>query len=270
MVLLAVLLLAQPTAVRATRMFDARRGTIVQPGLVVVDGERIVQVAGAAPAGARTIDLGDATLLPGLMDAHTHLSFESGASWYRDALDLVFRWPAEQAQYAAEYARRAGESGFTTVRDLGSADFIDVGLKKAIDAGAVPGPRMIAAVHAVGSRGGHADLDPYHPTASRRWASGRGSATAPRRADRRCAGRSSTAPASSSWSRRGASSRLPIRSTTCSSRRPSSTPSSTRRTGGDARPRRTATATRRRRCSSARAWTPSSTARSSSPTRCRR
>ena len=163
MVLLALLLLAQPTAVRATRMFDARRGAIVQPGLVVVDGERIVQVGGAAPAGARTIDLGDATLLPGLMDAHTHLSFESGASWYRDALDLVFRWPAEQAQYAAEYARRTVESGFTTVRDLGSADFIDVGLKKAIDAGAVPGPRMIAAVHAVGSRGGHADLDPYPP-----------------------------------------------------------------------------------------------------------
>src|SRR6266851_1693334 len=136
MVLLALLLLAQPTAVRATRMFDARRGAIVQPGLVVVDGERIVQVGGAAPAGARTIDLGDATLLPGLMDAHTHLSFESGASWYRDALELVLRWPA---------------------------DFIDVGLKKAIDAGAVPGPRMIAAVHAVGSRGGHADLDPYPP-----------------------------------------------------------------------------------------------------------
>src|SRR5712691_754217 len=61
MVLLALLLLAQPTAVRATRMFDARRGAIVQPGLVVVDGERIVQVGGAAPAGARTIDLGNAT-----------------------------------------------------------------------------------------------------------------------------------------------------------------------------------------------------------------
>src|SRR5712692_3968380 len=163
MVLLALLLLAQPTAVRATRMFDARRGAIVQPGLVVVDGERIVQVGGAAPAGARTIDLGDATLLPGLMDAHTHLSFESGASWYRDALDLVLRWPAEQAQYAAEYARRTVEAGFTTVRDLGSADYVDVGLKKAIDAGAVPGPRMITAVHAVGSRGSHADNDPFPP-----------------------------------------------------------------------------------------------------------
>src|SRR2546428_2781108 len=163
MVLLAVLLLAPPPAVRATRMFDARRGVIVQPGLVVVDGERIVQAGGTAPAGARTIDLGDATLLPGLMDAHTHLTFESGPSWYRDSLDLVLRWPAEQAQYAAEYARRTVESGFTAVRDLGAGDFIDVGLKKAIDAGAVVGPRMITAVHPVGRRGGHADIDPYPP-----------------------------------------------------------------------------------------------------------
>ena len=75
MVLLALLLLAQPSALRATRMFDARKGAIVQPGLVVVQGERIVQVGGAVPVGARTIDLGDATLLPGLGDAHTHLTF---------------------------------------------------------------------------------------------------------------------------------------------------------------------------------------------------
>ncbi|MFL5312268.1 MAG: amidohydrolase family protein [Myxococcales bacterium] len=163
MVLLAVLLLAQPIALRAARMFDARRGAIVQPGLVVVEGERIVEVGRSAPPGAKTIDLGDATLLPGLMDAHTHLTFESGPSWYRDSFDVILRWPAEQAQYAAEYARRTLDSGFTAVRDLGASDFIDVGLKKAIDAGAVPGPRMITAVHAVGSRGGHADLDPYPP-----------------------------------------------------------------------------------------------------------
>jgi len=161
MVLLALFLLADPIAVRAARLFDARKGALEQPGLVVVDGERIVQVGGAAPAGAKTIDLGDATLLPGLMDAHTHLTVESGTSWYRDSLDQILRWPTEQAQYAAEHARRTLEAGFTAVRDLGAADFIDVGLKKAIDAGAVPGPRMVTAVHAVGSRGGHADIDPY-------------------------------------------------------------------------------------------------------------
>ncbi|HYV66243.1 MAG TPA: amidohydrolase family protein, partial [Myxococcales bacterium] len=161
MVLLALFLLAEPTAVRAARLFDARKGALVEPGLVVVEGERIVQVGGTAPGGAKTIDLGDATLLPGLMDAHTHLTVESGPSWYRDSLDQILRWPAEQAQYAAEYARRTLEAGFTAVRDLGASDFIDIGLKKAIDAGAVPGPRMVTAIHAVGSRGGHADLDPY-------------------------------------------------------------------------------------------------------------
>jgi len=163
MFLLAALLLANPVAVKAARLFDARKGAIVQPALVVVDGERITQVGGEPPAGAQLIDLGDATLLPGLMDAHTHLTFESGPSWYRDSMDLLLRWPAEQAQYGAEYARRTLEAGFTAARDLGSGDFLDVGLRNAIDKGHVPGPRMIIAVNAIGSRGGHADLDPYPP-----------------------------------------------------------------------------------------------------------
>ncbi|HZX94510.1 MAG TPA: amidohydrolase family protein, partial [Myxococcales bacterium] len=157
MFLLAALLLANPVAVKAARLFDARKGAIVQPALVVVDGERITQVGGEPPAGAQLIDLGDATLLPGLMDAHTHLTFESGPSWYRDSMDLLLRWPAEQAQYGAEYARRTLEAGFTAARDLGSGDFLDVGLRNAIDKGHVPGPRMIIAVNAIGSRGGHAD-----------------------------------------------------------------------------------------------------------------
>jgi imidazolonepropionase-like amidohydrolase len=166
MFLLAALissLLASPIVLESARMFDARRGTNVKPGLVVVDGDRIVQVGGRPPANARVIDLGDSTLLPGLMDAHTHLTFESGKSWYRDAMDALLRFPAEQAQYAAEYARRTLEAGFTTVRDLGSAEYIDVGLRNAIDEGAVPGPRMIISVHAIGSRGGHADNDAFPP-----------------------------------------------------------------------------------------------------------
>lgn len=169
MFLLAAILLANPVALHAARMFDARKGAVVQPGLVVVDGERIVQVGGPVPGGAQAIDLGDATLLPGLMDAHTHLTFESGPSWYRDTMDGLLRWPAEQAQYAAEYARRTVEAGFTAARDLGSSDFLDVGLRNAIDKGAVAGPRMVIAVNAIGSRGGHADLDPFPPEVVPTW-----------------------------------------------------------------------------------------------------
>src|SRR5207248_2401457 len=163
MFLIALVLLAQPVAVKAARMFDARSGALVRPGMVVVDGERIAQAGGDAPAGAQVIDLGDATLLPGLIDAHTHLTEESGASWYRDTMDHLLRWPAEQAQYAAEYARRTVEAGFTSVRDVGSYQYLDVGLQKAIENGSVPGPRMIVAVHYIGGRGGHADLDPFPP-----------------------------------------------------------------------------------------------------------
>ena len=159
MLLLALALLSQPIVLKAARMFDSRTGTLKSPGFVAVDGDRIVA---EAPPGAQVIDLGDATLLPGLMDAHTHVTFESNGFW-RDEMDGILRWPAEQAQYAAEYARRTLMAGFTSIRDLGSSDFLDLGLARAIESGAVPGPRMIFAVHAIGARGGHADNTPYPP-----------------------------------------------------------------------------------------------------------
>src|ERR1041384_5502869 len=161
MFLLALALPSQPIAVKAARLFDSRKGAIVQPGLVVTDGARISQIGGEPPAGAQVIDLGDATLLPGLIDAHTHLTFESSPSWYRDEMDMLLRWPAEQAQYAAEYARRTLDAGFTTVRDLGAPDDLDTGLRNAIDKGYVPGPRMITARYYIGARGGHNDFDPF-------------------------------------------------------------------------------------------------------------
>src|SRR5258708_1919520 len=139
MPLLLALLLA-PIALKAAHQFDARKGVLVSPGLVVVDGEKIAQVGGDVPLGAEVIDLGDATLLPGLMDAHTHLTGETGSSWYRDEMDGLLRYPAEQAQYGAVYARRTLEGGFTTVRDLGASDFLDVALRNAIEQGAVIGP----------------------------------------------------------------------------------------------------------------------------------
>ena len=161
MFLIAALLFANPIAVKAARMFDARKGVVVQPALVVVEGDRIAQVGGRPPSGAQVIDLGDATLLPGLMDAHTHLTFESGPNWYRDSMDLLLRWPAEQAQYAAEYARRTLLAGFTTVRNVGAGDYRRRRpAQRHRRTASVEGPRMLVAVNAIGSRGGHADLDP--------------------------------------------------------------------------------------------------------------
>ena len=147
------------TVLRAARLYDGRSDGVVSPGVVVVSDGHIVG-AGArvnVPAGATVIDLGDATLLPGLMDAHTHLSFESSLDWKQDQLDALKKPIPEQAIDATEYARRTLLAGFTTVRDVGSSDLIDIGLRNAIDAGKVLGPRMLVSVNAIGARGGHCD-----------------------------------------------------------------------------------------------------------------
>ncbi len=150
---------ARPVVLRAARLFDGKSDAVVAPGLVVVDGNKITAVGAKAapPAGAEVIDLGDVTLLPGLMDAHTHLSGEASDDWNRDELDYFKKEIAERAIDATVYARRTLMAGFTFVRDLGSDHFIDVGLRNAIDAGKIPGPRMLVAGYAIGARGGHCD-----------------------------------------------------------------------------------------------------------------
>src|SRR5436305_8447584 len=148
---------------RAAHLFDARKGTLVKPGAVLVEGGRIAKVGAEANADSstETIDLGDSTLLPGLMDAHEHLTFEAGPSWYKDEVELLQRPATEQAHFASAYARRVLEAGFTTVRDLGSSEYIDLGLRNAIRDGFVVGPRMLVALYPIGARGGHADIDPF-------------------------------------------------------------------------------------------------------------
>ena len=132
--------------------------------VVVVRGDRIVSVGGTSiPAGARVIDLGDATLLPGFIDAHTHLTMQLEKDYYHGRYDAIMRFPAEQGLYAALYAKRTLEAGFTTVRNVGAADFVDISLRNAINAGVTEGPRMITAAHGIGSPGGHFDLASYPP-----------------------------------------------------------------------------------------------------------
>ncbi|HEX3764730.1 MAG TPA: amidohydrolase family protein [Kofleriaceae bacterium] len=147
------------TVIKAAHLFDGKSDQVVSPGVVVVQDGKIT-AAGARvqePAGAEVIDLGNATLLPGLIDAHTHLTNESSNDWKKDELD-GFKKPIPQlAIEATEFARRTLMAGFTTVRDLGSSDLLDIGLRNAINEGVVPGPRMLVSVHAISARGGHCD-----------------------------------------------------------------------------------------------------------------
>jgi len=161
------LVAAQPpaslTAIRAVRLFDGRSDTSVTDGVVLVQGGRITAAGSriAIPAGAQVVDLGDSTILPGFIDAHTHITDESSDDWNSDLVAGLRRTIPEGTLRAAEFARRTLNAGFTTVRDVGSSDYIDVGLRNAIASGMAVGPRMLVAVHALGSRGGHCDSNGF-------------------------------------------------------------------------------------------------------------
>lgn len=148
---------------RAQRMFDARKGTLLSPATVVVRGGRIEAVGpgAAAPEGAEVIDLGDATLLPGLIDAHVHLDMQRSDDFRKDQLDLLKKPVAERALVGATYARSTLLAGFTTVRNLGSSAVIDVGLRNAGKTHALPVPRILASGASLGATGGHCDLHGY-------------------------------------------------------------------------------------------------------------
>jgi imidazolonepropionase-like amidohydrolase len=144
---------------KAARLFDGKSDTLVKPGIVVVSDGKIVAAGSKAqaPADAEVIDLGDATLLPGFIDAHTHLSMMYREDYDRAALDGLQKPIPQLAIEATANARVTLMAGFTTVRDVGSRNYLDVGLRNAIDRGVVPGPRMLVSVHAIGATGGHCD-----------------------------------------------------------------------------------------------------------------
>lgn len=150
---------ADVTVLKAARLFDGKSKALVPNGVVVVQGNKIVDAGSgiAVPQGAKVIDLGDATLSPGFMDAHTHLTFDASIGHKDVMLRYLQDETAKKAYDALEFARRTLEAGFTTVRDVGAPDFIDVALRDAAAKGTVMGPRMLVATKGIGATGGHFD-----------------------------------------------------------------------------------------------------------------
>ncbi len=147
--------------IRAARLIDGRGGPPLAPAMIRIEGERIAEIGArlSTPADARVLDLGSATLLPGLIDLHTHLTDKFGVHW-EDALTRTT--PSQAALWGARNAHDTLMAGFTTCRDMGPTwPYVDVDLRDAIEQGAVPGPRMLVAGNYVSSTGGAGDAQQF-------------------------------------------------------------------------------------------------------------
>jgi imidazolonepropionase-like amidohydrolase len=150
---------AANTAVKAGKILDVRTGHYLTDEIIWIEGERIKAIGKAAdisrqlPAGTKFIDLSDATVLPGLIDCHTHLTY---APYLQGLAGVRVSFPRE-ALLGARNARVTLEAGFTTVRNVGAGGYSDIALRDAIKAGDVPGPRMLVSGPALSITGGHGD-----------------------------------------------------------------------------------------------------------------
>ncbi|MBV9696537.1 MAG: amidohydrolase family protein [Gammaproteobacteria bacterium] len=152
-----------PLVVTAAHMVDVLAGRTVDAPQVVIEGERIRSVGhqgDPVPEGARRVDLGNRTLVPGLIDMHVHLTSDPRFSGYRALPFTDSFWMT----VGVANARRTLEAGFTTVRNVGSANYYDVGLKQGIENGYIVGPRIVPATYALGATGGHCDALEFPPS----------------------------------------------------------------------------------------------------------
>jgi imidazolonepropionase-like amidohydrolase len=142
-------------AVKAAHLIDGKSDRVLSPAVVLIEDGRIVEVGTslAIPKDAQVLDLGAATLLPGLIDAHVHLTSVPENSGYRE-LGVSL---ARETLYGATNAGRTLLAGFTSARNVGAGGFSDVALREAIDAGELPGPRLLVSGPALGITGGHCD-----------------------------------------------------------------------------------------------------------------
>jgi len=154
----------QLIVLKAARFFDGKSDALVQNAVVIVQGDKIIDAGSnlPVPSDAQVIDLGDATLSPGFMDAHTHLTADFSGNYNERRLQELDLNVSEHAIRATAFARATVEAGFITVRDLGSRfvgshEFVDVALRNSINKGVIAGPRMLVATKGIGATGGHFD-----------------------------------------------------------------------------------------------------------------
>lgn len=149
-------------AIKAGKMIDVTSGKVLTNQIILINSDTITAVGSKIdiPSDAQVIDFSNYTILPGLMDCHTHITGEPSGDYYAD----MFRTTSiDVAVKAHIYTERTLHAGFTTCRDVGAGDLVDVSLRNAINAGTIEGPRMLVACFPLGATGGHTDLCGFNP-----------------------------------------------------------------------------------------------------------